>query len=70
MTDKGAETLLGLKKLTHLYLMANRVTQHIVPLVFQAMESLEVLDVRFVINDAAVKESLRNSKPEKLQLFI
>lgn len=58
ITDKGAETLLSLEKLTHLYLMANRVTEHIVPQIFKAMNSLEVLDVRFVINDAGDRKSV------------
>ena len=69
VTDEGAGRLLGLGKLTHLYLMANRISQQIVPRIFKSLEGLEVLDIRFTINDTAVKDSLRSAKPPKLQLF-
>jgi hypothetical protein len=69
ITDEGAKKFLTLEKLTHLYLMSNRVTYGIVLLAFQALPKLEVLDVRFNINDAGKKDYLRSIKPEKLQLF-
>jgi hypothetical protein len=33
------------------------------------LEKLEVFDIRFNINDPVVKEKIRASKPDKLQLF-
>ena len=49
--------------------MTNRITHQIVPQIFKNLQGLEVLDIRFTINDAAVKDSLRSAKPPKLQLF-
>ena len=37
---------------------------------FKELDGLEVLDVRFNINEQAVKEKLRESKPERIQLFV
>ena len=63
VTDEGVPFLLGLKKLTHLYLMSNRVTEKTIPDLFGELKNLEVLDVRFNINDAGVKEMLKGKKP-------
>jgi hypothetical protein len=49
--------------------MSNRITSHAVFAIFQHLSNLEVLDVRFNINDAATKESLKASKPTKIQLL-
>lgn len=49
--------------------MSNRVTEKRVPEMYEALEKLEVLDLRFNINDAAIKENLKANKPSKLQLF-
>lgn len=69
VTDEGVRSLLDLKKLTHLYMMTNRLTEDSVHMVYASLPTLEVLDVRFNINDQAKKEALREKKPEKLQLF-
>jgi Leucine-rich repeat (LRR) protein len=69
ITDEGVPSLAKFNKLTHLYLMSNRVTQVGVPQLFEALKNLEVLDIRFNINDNEVKDALKTSKPEKVQFF-
>ena len=49
--------------------MSNRITSDAVFSIFQNLLNVEVLDVRFNINEPAAKESLRVSKPGKIQLF-
>lgn len=69
ISDEGVTHLLAFKKLTHLYLMSNRVTEKRVPEFYEALDKLEVLDLRFNINDSGIKENLKANKPAKLQLF-
>lgn len=69
ITDLGAVHLLELKKLTHLYLMSNQVTDQTVYKMFQTLNALEVLDVRFNIQDPPTKDALKANRPGTLQLF-
>ncbi len=63
VTDEGAKQLMVLVKLTHFYLMSNRVTEGTVMLAYESLKKLEVLDVRFNINEQSKKEYLRGLKP-------
>lgn len=49
--------------------MSNRVNEDSVYFIYEKIKGLEVLDVRFNVNDAVKKEQIRGMKPEKLQLF-
>lgn len=69
ITNEGVKNIGPLQKLTHLYLMSNRVTEDAVYFIYESIKRLEVLDVRFNVNDAVKKEQIRGMKPEKLQLF-
>ena len=69
ITDKGVSSLLCLTKLTHLYMMANRVTADEVYRMFQQLKCLEVLDVRFNVQEQDKKDAMRANKPEKLHFF-
>jgi len=69
VTDEGVRSLLELKKLTHLYLMSNRLTEASVFMVYASLPLVVVLDVRFNINDPTKKEEVRAKKPVKMQLF-
>ena len=40
ITDEGMPSLLNFKKLTHLYLMANQITQAKIPDVFKNLKEL------------------------------
>jgi Leucine-rich repeat (LRR) protein len=62
ISDIGVVDLLGLLKLTHLYLMSNRITLKSVLNLFE-LSKLIVFDVRFNLNNALDKETARSNKP-------
>ncbi len=61
--------LKGLEKVSHLYLMSNKLSKDGIIEIMRNMKSLQFLDVRFNVWENEEKEEIRKAKHDKLEVF-
>jgi hypothetical protein len=69
LSGESVKQLNRLDKVSHLYLMSNKLSKDGIIEIMRNMKSLQFLDVRFNVWQNEEKEEIRKAKHDKLEVF-